>query len=393
MIRGENDIQAIGCRFYFMRKRLRTIVTILCAGLLLWGCGWQDMQLLLDEQMAKYTIGEAEEVTSVSGDKYAYQTLDAEDRLIYDQMLAAVMKHESDVVISTKDVDRMDHAYACMMADYGGLFWINGYSYQTYLRKDRIIGVTFSPSYTMTEETRNKYQEDIDGVVDQWLQQLPAGAGDYEKSKFVYDTLITNVDYDIESPNNQNIISVFLNQATVCQGYADAVSYLLDKLGIQSTIVVGEANNESHAWNLVRLDGAYYYLDTTWGNSRYLDADATEGNLINYAYLNITSEEIAQTHRTLVDFELPECVALDDNYYNREGLYFSEWDPHAIGEAFGRAYAAGDAIVSVKFSGNHLYQQAMDYFLVQGRIGEYCRGLNSVAYIESKEMSVLTFMF
>ena len=92
-------------------------------------------------------------------------------------------------------------------------------------------------------------------------------------------------------------------------------------------------------------------------------------------------------------YELPECVATADNYYNREGLYFAEWDPDAIGAVFANAYYGGEQIVSVKFAGNDLYQQALEYFLNQGRFIDYCRDLRSLAYIESQEMSVLTVRF
>ena len=394
MIRGENDIQVIGCRFcFYMKRKWITILTIVSVLLGLWGCGFDDVNTFIDAQVAKSQIGEPEAVESISGDKYVYGTLSEEEQLTYDQLLHAILAMDTNVPLTTKSVDEVDKVYNCILADYGELFWISGYSYQTYQRQDRVIGISFTPTYTMTRETREAYQRDIDGVVDEWLMELPDGASDYEKAKFVYETIISRVDYDIESPNNQNIISVFLNHATVCQGYADAAAYLLSRLGIQSSIVTGTANNESHAWNLVRLDGEYYYMDITWGNSRYLNADATEGNMTNYAYLNITGEEIAQTHRSEVVYELPECTAIADNYYNREGLYFAVWDPDEIGAVFADAYYNGADIVSVKFAGNDLYQQAVDYYLTQGRFIDYCRDLRSLAYIESPEMSVLTFMF
>lgn len=387
-----------------MKRSILTIITIVCCGLSLWGCGWSEVteafddvtervSVAIDEEVAKSTIGTPVEAERVSEGKYAYGTLSEESKVVYDQVLQTIRNMESDVMVSTKSVDELDEVYKCVLADYGDLFWISGYSYQTYSRRDRVIGITFTPTYTMTQETRDRYQEDIDAVVNRWLSEVPEDADDYIKSKFVYEKLISTVDYDVESPNNQNIISVFLGHATVCQGYADAVNVLLDRMGIQSTVITGVANNESHAWNLVRLDGEYYYLDITWGNSRYLDADATEGNMINYAYLNITGEELYQTHRAEMTFDLPECVAIADNYYNREGLYFSEWNPDVIGTVFADAYYEGQDIISVKFAGNDLYNQATDYFLVEGRFGDYCRGLKNLAYIESREMSVLTFMF
>ena len=55
-------------------------------------------------------------------------------------------------------------------------------------------------------------------------------SSDYEKSKWVYETLINRVDYVADAPDNQNIISVFLNGQTVCQGYSNAANYLFSKI-------------------------------------------------------------------------------------------------------------------------------------------------------------------
>ncbi len=387
-----------------MKKKILNLVTILCLIIGLTGCSAQAasnyvseipeaISDAIDYQVARATIGVPHEAPACSNDKYAYGTLNDEERLVYNQILDAIRNRTDDVPLSTKSVDVVKRVYNCVLADYGDLFWISGYEYQVYYRRNHPIGVTFSASFYMTPETQAKYQSDIDAVVAQWLSEAPTDGSDYAKAKYVYERLITNVDYDIDSPNNQNIISVFLGGATVCQGYADAVNVLLQAMGVQSVIVTGEANNESHAWNMVRLDGDYYYMDVTWGNSRYLNADATEGNMINYAYLNVTSEEIAQTHRNQVVFELPDCTAVKCNYYNQEQRYFTEWDIDAIGTVFTEAYEGGSDIVSVKFAGNELYQQALDYFLTQGRFVDYCPGLRSMGYIESQEMSVLTFMF
>jgi hypothetical protein len=54
--------------------------------------------------------------------------------------------------------------------------------------------------------------------------------------------------------------------AAACAGYADAVCFLLDGLGIECVYIVGSAGG-SHAWNLVKLEGSYYHLDTIGGSS------------------------------------------------------------------------------------------------------------------------------
>ena len=205
-------------------------------------------------------------VESVSYDRYAYQQLTEEEQTTYDQIYSCIENYSDRITLSTKDKDVLANAYEAVLADYGGLFWINGYQYNTYTSNNNVVGLEFEPKYTMSEDQRDIYQATVDSVAADWLSGISPSASDFDKALYVFETLIEKVDYDTNSLENQNILSVFLYQSTVCQGYADAAWYLLDKLGISSTIITGTANNESHAWNLVHLDGAYYYMDVTWGS-------------------------------------------------------------------------------------------------------------------------------
>ena len=96
----------------------------------------------------------------------------------------------------------------------------------------------------------------------------------YEKIKYIYETLIRQVEYQEDSGQNQNIRSVFLEGKTVCMGYSKAAQYLLNRMGIFCTLVTGTVNGDrpsSHAWNLVKIGEEYYFMDVTWGNPGYLN--------------------------------------------------------------------------------------------------------------------------
>lgn len=335
-------------------------------------------------------IGTPEDVKSVSEDRLAYQQLDEPVRHLYDQMLDCILKQKEDIPLSTTDADECDMAFSAVMADYGGLFWVNGYSYHTYGKGDETLGFVFEPTYTMERDERDDAQRRIDTVVEEWLSQLPEDADDYEKSKFVFETLIDRVDYDSESDNNQNIISVFLGQATVCQGYADATNYLLWQLSVPSMVITGEARGISHAWNLVELDGDYYYMDTTWGNSMYLNTEEKAVKHVNHAYLNITGKELLSTHTPDDSFELPVCDATRDNYFMREGMYFDTWSDEDIGIALSNGYYNNAKTVSVKFSDAELYNRTKEYFIEEGHLTDYCEGLESITYMDSFDTCVLT---
>lgn len=375
----------------------------LLLAILLSGCGLQD----LTEQIGPEIRAEQEPATEEgSGNqteewqtsdafagRYVYTTLNGTGQLVYGEIYQAIFSHAKSVRVSTCDISVLDEAYRAVTADDGGIFWVSGYSYTQYTRGETLVGLDFSPNYTMTKEEREILQEQIDAKTAEILAGVPEDASDYQKVKYVFDYLATNVAYVMDAEQNQNIISVFLNGQTVCQGYACATQYLLARLDLQSSIVTGEANGAAHAWNLVRMDGEYYYIDTTWGNSTYTSEGQGEERFINYNYFGVTTEEISVTHRADGTYVLPDCTAWADNYYVRENQYFSEWNPEAVGALCKEGYESGDSTVSVKFSSEELYQQNRQYFIGEQHITDYCIGLTSLYYLEDTQQRVLTFRF
>lgn len=338
----------------------------------------------------KTSVAEPVTVESVSYDRYAYQQLDSTSQEVYDQIYDCIINYNDKVSLVSFDENVLATAYEAMMADYGSLFWVRDYKYNTYKRGDKVVGLEFEPKYTMTEEKRDDYQSRINQVADEWLSGISSDASDFDKALYVFETLIDNVDYDTDSEQNQNIISVFINKSTVCQGYADAAWYLLDKLGIKSTIVTGTANNEAHAWNLVYLDGAYYYMDVTWGNSRYLNLDNSTTKRVNYAYLAMTTAELTRTHSLGMSIEMPQCVSTADNYFVKKGLYFQSFDPNAIGSVFAESYKRGDEEISIKLADASLYSQVSQYFFDDQHISQYCQGLSTIYYLMDENVYVIT---
>lgn len=370
-------------------------------------CSEKDPVVLIDElnvkieqeimgqgpSMEEAGFSEASNIVNISDGNYAFEQLGEEEKNVYNEIVKTVLEQAEGIELSTKDAEVMKRAYMAVNADYGSLFWVEGYSFTSFLKDNKVIGLRFIPNYTMTREERKNVQDQIDTVVDEWISDVSLTDSDYEKAKYVFETIIRNVDYVVESNDNQNIISVFLNRQTVCQGYACATQYMLKQLGIESTIITGKANNESHAWNLVKLDGMYYYMDTTWGNSTYLDVESNEEKFVNYNYLAMTTEELLLTHSPSEEVELPECGGLEQNYYVREGKYFDTWVPDQIGQVFRSAWEQGQKSVSIKCATKELYAQTMDYYIQQQKIHEYCAGLEQLYYIENETLNVLTISF
>ena len=335
------------------------------------------------------------DVQSISAGRYAYESLSDEEKKIYDQMLDAVMNQEEEVTLSTSDGRHLEDIFNCIKADHGGLFWVESFRYTQYQRNGKTEVMSFAPNYIMTAKERASTQKRIDRQVKKYLKGL-ADATDYEKVRTVYRRLIQKVDYNLQSENNQNIISVFLGKETVCQGYASAMQYLMDLLDIPCVIVTGMAKGGPHAWNLVQMDGEWYYVDVTWGNSKYHDDEQNDVKYVEYDYLNITTEEMMQDHSPQVTFDLPDCTALNHNYFVKEKKYFTSMDETSvakIGAIIRQAYQKGKSNVSIKFSSRELCTQAKEYFLTEYHISDYCEGLETVYYKTDMQMNIFVVIF
>jgi hypothetical protein len=102
-----------------------------------------------------------------------------------------------------------------------------------------------------------------------------------------------------------------LDRTAVCDGYAAAYSYLLDKVGIESDLCVSESLE--HAWNIVYLDGKAYHVDVTWDDKIQ---DVT-GKVDHENFLRSTNGIIETGHIEdgVVDYNTSPSDTTYDNYY------------------------------------------------------------------------------
>ena len=332
-------------------------------------------------------------------DYFYYSTMDAKEQKVYKEILYALENYVEEMPLSSTRTEIVDKVFQCVLMDHPEIFYADGYSFVKYTLGDEIKKITFSGTYIYEKEEKEHIEGEIEQAALELLKGLRADASDYEKVKYVYETIIRNTEYDMTAEDNQNIRSVFLNGASVCQGYAKAVQYLLTKLQVPVTLVIGTVENgEGHAWNMVKIDDEFYYLDTTWGDASYLfhvNEDSVQIQNtpeINYDYLCVTTEEILRTHSISSMYVMPYCDSVMANYYVREGAYFTVADENQLEQLIANYREQGRESVTLKCADEVVYETMVEELIHKQHIFNYIEGENnSILYTDSPKQLSITF--
>ncbi|CAI6035350.1 transglutaminase domain-containing protein [Cohnella sp. JJ-181] len=112
----------------------------------------------------------------------------------------------------------------------------------------------------------------------------------HQKVKAIHDWVLLHVAYD-RSLVRHSAYDALKNGLTVCQGYASLTYRLLTDAGIPARIVEGTVSTGAHAWNLVKLDGVWYQLDTTFD-----DPVPDVKGRTTYGYYLVTDAALKKDH-------------------------------------------------------------------------------------------------
>ena len=205
---------------------------------------------------------------------------------------------------------------------------------------------------------------------------------DFEVTLRIYENIIKLVDYDTIGLERQkktevtsdvpddlrSIYGVFVNKKAVCAGYAKALQYLLNRFGIECTY----ATSQTHAWNLIKLEGDYYHMDVTWGDGSDTKADKNQTSAISYDCFCITTQELERldAHTPESCYPMPVCTATKCNYHRRYGLFFDRLELDRVRTALCDTLQQGKLDISFKFGSDQAYADAKKQLIDSGKFRE-----------------------
>ena len=268
--------------------------------------------------------------------RFCYSHLNKDQQLCYEKIRKAVEQHREYLLWNNNccDFNMLNKILMYVTFDYPEYFWYsNEGCYIEYNYSDKVpMKVNFKYEYSRDEVYQ--INDSIYPEVKKYLESVSNLTSDYERALNAYEYIINNTTYDniranagykaFEDMDKEaipcwNITGVFINHDAICRGYAQAYQYLMNLQGIECGYVYGEG----HCWNIIKLDGDWYYVDVTWGDPVTAISYADTGEVryvedgIDYSYFCMTTEQLLQLHTPDADInpELPQCTATKYNYF------------------------------------------------------------------------------
>ncbi len=299
---------------------------------------------------------------SQSLNSYFYSQLDDGEKIIYDRIYNGISAHKTTIPLSLKNDDGTQRAFdifSMVLAEHPEFFWVSSsasYSAAGYMTIEYI--------YTTAQSFEK--QKQIEEKADEIIGSLSADS--YEKSVVIFDWIIGNTEYDFDNMNDvgshpsiSTIEGVFLNGKAICSGYAKAYQYLLQRAGIGALYISGKVMSDNewtgHAWVCQQFNNDYAFTDPTWCDCF---EDVTVGNFISHTYFCVSDDELSATHKKAGQYENLTANCSDYGYYQKNGLYFDEYNAKRIRNAIINQMDEEATGIEFKFSNNEAYLEAVN---------------------------------
>ena len=253
--------------------------------------------------------------------EYHFSRLNSKQKRIYNSALssAQVFQKNADFFgissVGSKDIQPICEA---LLFDHPELFYLGLQMSAT----SSLFGVgTLHLQYNYSKDQAKKLQASLNVVANDIATKASRFHTDFEKILFVHDYLASTVTYDMNEKDAHNALGPLLNHRGVCQGIAAATKLILDIVGVECAIVMGEvrdpSNSGPHAWNLVCIDKKWYHLDVT--------LDLKQGGMFYHTYFLINDADCFINHRYSHN-DNEKCESINENYFFKKKAYFASFD-------------------------------------------------------------------
>lgn len=293
--------------------------------------------------------------------RYAYTQLDKNEKEAYNCLLTGFLSFANRIDIKKYNLklEDLQKIFSCIQNDYPEVFWVNN-NCNVFTKKDQITDC--NPEYLFSKADTIKMVESVLKIREMLLIPLK-GKSDYEKIEFIFDYLVDNTTYDTSSYElyktgktdkqfdlSCTIYGTLTGRKALCEGYSKSAQFLLMSAGIDTMYVTGKSKGEGHAWNIVKLEDAYYGLDVTWCDPR------GEDNVKSYGYFLCDQSILDVDHKLDLKYDVPRCNGKKYNYYTYNGYELGAYNVSDLQNMIYKAYKEKRELLEIHCTNKAAYE-------------------------------------
>lgn len=243
------------------------------------------------------------------------EMLTDEMKIVYNQVYANAAAVNRDFALAEEiSSDDLVTVMTAVYNDHPELFWL-ATSYKYYYHEDGTVTAVMLEFYDELANDLGYYRSIFDSRVLSVVNRATMYQTPIEKELYIHDAICHAAQYDESAPYNQSAYSALVEGKTVCAGYSRAFQYCLQRAGINCYYVMGKADNEDHAWNMVEIEDDFYNVDISWD-----DAISEAYGASVYPYFNLTDKKMDVDHtRGDLSKNLEKCTSTKNSYTNKFG--------------------------------------------------------------------------
>ena len=250
---------------------------------------------------------------------YYYNHMNKQQQAVYHAMKTGIQSLAPSFPCPRMEGKELTDVFLKLRLDCPEIFFVSGFHFRYYPDS---ANVELSPEYLFDKNKIKDHQKAMKARVEK-LVRPAVTMTELEKEQYVHDFICQNVRYDkLKKSYSHEILGPLGQGVGVCEGIAKTVKILCDQLGIWCIVVISEANPEKnikyrHAWNIVKIGGAYYHLDATFDNT------LSHMGPIRYDYFNLDDGKVFRDHEPVI-WKVPDCTVSDGFYYRVKKLSFTK---------------------------------------------------------------------
>lgn len=252
---------------------------------------------------------------------YYYNHMNKQQQAVYHVMKTGIQSLAPSFPCPRMEGKELTDVFLKLRLDCPEIFFVSGFHFRYYPDS---ANVELSPEYLFDKNKIKDHQKAMKARVEKLVRPAVTMA-ELEKEQYVHDFICQNVRYDkLKKSYSHEILGPLGQGVGVCEGIAKTVKILCDQLGIWCIVVISEANPEKnikyrHAWNIVKIGGAYYHLDATFDNT------LSHMGPVRYDYFNLDDGKVFRDHEPVI-WKVPACTVSDGFYYRVKKLSFTKME-------------------------------------------------------------------